>query len=85
MRWFDVVLSKDREKLIVVENNATGQLAGLSTCTFGYAAHEKILKYNGMPFSVEELVEKIGKVFREKRDSPRRHGEQRVEIKKSLL
>jgi 2-oxoglutarate ferredoxin oxidoreductase subunit alpha len=58
----DVALTKTK-KLIVVENNATGQLAKLLKLTFGYGAHEKILKYNGMPFSVEELVERISKVI----------------------
>ncbi len=58
----DVALTRTK-KLIVVENNATGQLAKLLKLTFGYGAHEKILKYNGMPFSVEELVERIGKVI----------------------
>jgi 2-oxoglutarate ferredoxin oxidoreductase subunit alpha len=56
----DVALIKAK-KVIVVENNATGQLARLLKVSLGYTTHEKILKYNGMPFSVEELVEKIGK------------------------
>lgn len=46
--------------LIVVENNATGQLAKLIKVSLGRESNCKILKYNGMSFSVEELVEKIG-------------------------
>jgi 2-oxoglutarate ferredoxin oxidoreductase subunit alpha len=58
----DVVLTKAK-KVIVVENNATGQLAKLMKLSLGYTTHEKILKYNGMPFSIEELVERIGKAI----------------------
>lgn len=58
----DVALTKAK-KVIVVENNATGQLARLLKVSLGCDTHEKILKYNGMPFSVEELVEKIGKAI----------------------
>ncbi|MGM0442168.1 MAG: 2-oxoacid:acceptor oxidoreductase subunit alpha [Elusimicrobiota bacterium] len=43
----------------VVENNATGQFAGLIKKETGIAVDEKILKYNGLAFSVEELVEKF--------------------------
>ncbi len=53
----DIVLRA--EKVIVVENNATGQLAKALTLAFGPVVHESILKYNGMPFSVEELVDKM--------------------------
>jgi 2-oxoglutarate ferredoxin oxidoreductase subunit alpha len=47
------------QKVIVVENNATGQFARLLTRETGITVHENILKYNGMPFSVEELVTRI--------------------------
>ncbi len=47
------------QKVIVVENNATGQFAKLMTRETGLPVHQTILKYDGMPFSVEELVEKI--------------------------
>jgi 2-oxoglutarate ferredoxin oxidoreductase subunit alpha len=46
-------------KVIAVENNATGQFAKLIARETGLPVHETILKYNGMPFSVEELVTKI--------------------------
>jgi|WetSurMetagenome_2_1015567.scaffolds.fasta_scaffold00072_16 2-oxoglutarate/2-oxoacid ferredoxin oxidoreductase subunit alpha len=58
----DVALAKAK-RVFVVENNATGQLARLLKVRLGYETHEHILKYNGVPFSVEELVEKIGKAI----------------------
>ncbi len=49
---------KARE-VISVENNATGQLAKLIRRETGFEVHRKVLKFNGLPFSVEELVEQI--------------------------
>ncbi len=46
------------KKIVVVENNATGQFAQLLKLTMDCQA-ENILKYNGLPFSVEELVREI--------------------------
>lgn len=45
------------DKVVVVENNATGQFAKLLKLETGVVADETINKYNGMPFSVEELVD----------------------------
>lgn len=45
------------EKIICVENNATGQFVRLISM-FGFRVDKKILKYDGRPFSVEELEEK---------------------------
>ncbi len=45
-------------KLICVENNATGQLSGLLS-RYGIKIDEQILKYDGRPFSLEELEEKL--------------------------
>lgn len=47
------------KKVIDVENNATGQFAKLLRAETGINVDKKILKYNGMPFSVEELTAKI--------------------------
>lgn len=58
----DVVMAK-AQKIIVVENNATGQFARYIKAFTPYKVHEHILKYNGMPFSVEEMVEKIRKAI----------------------
>ena len=48
---------------IVVENNATAQFGALLTRETGLPFHKKICKYNGMPFSVEELTEEITKLY----------------------
>lgn len=46
------------EKLIAVENNATGQLAKL-IIEHGFNADRSVLKYDGRPFSVDELQAKL--------------------------
>jgi 2-oxoglutarate ferredoxin oxidoreductase subunit alpha len=46
------------KKLICVENNATGQLAR-HIKYYGFDVDEKILKYDGRPFSVDELHERL--------------------------
>jgi 2-oxoglutarate ferredoxin oxidoreductase subunit alpha len=48
-------------KLIVVENNSSAQFARLLTLATGHAIDHKILKYNGLPFSVEEVQKEIRK------------------------
>jgi 2-oxoglutarate ferredoxin oxidoreductase subunit alpha len=45
-------------QVIVVENNATGQLADMMR-QYGFAIHQEIHKYNGRPFTVEELEERV--------------------------
>ena len=47
------------EKTIVVENNATGQFARQIKVNTGIDIDERVLKYNGLSFTVEELVEKL--------------------------
>lgn len=47
------------EKRVVVENNATAQLARLIRMETGVAVDRKILKYNGLPFSVDELTKAL--------------------------
>lgn len=49
------------KKVIFVEQNATGQFANLLKLELGVDTSNRILKYSGYVFSVEELVEKIGK------------------------
>jgi 2-oxoglutarate ferredoxin oxidoreductase subunit alpha len=49
---------KGVKDLIAVENNATGQLAELIK-TYGFKADKKILKYDGRPFSIDELIGKL--------------------------
>lgn len=47
------------KKIIVIENNATGQFAKLLHQYFNVQTNDLILKYNGLPFTVEELTTKI--------------------------
>jgi 2-oxoglutarate ferredoxin oxidoreductase subunit alpha len=49
-------------RLIVVENNATGQLKGLLK-RYGIETDEQILKYDGRPFTIDELTEDVRKVI----------------------
>ncbi len=49
------------KKVIVVENNATAQFGKVLTLELGIKPDEELLKYNGMPFSVEEVKEYIEK------------------------
>jgi 2-oxoglutarate ferredoxin oxidoreductase subunit alpha len=53
---------KKAEKTIMIENNATGQFAKLIKMETGIQIDYLILKYNGLPFSVEELEKKIRKI-----------------------
>ncbi len=55
------------KKLIIVENNVTSQFGKLIKLYTGLEIENKILKFTGMPFSVEELTEKIKQVVEEKK------------------
>ena len=50
---------KKAANVIVVENNATAQFAKLIQLSTGFIIKNRILKYNGLPFSVEEIFENI--------------------------
>lgn len=47
------------EDVIIFENNAQGQMANLIKLETGFEIQEKILKYDGMPFSVEDVEENL--------------------------
>ena len=47
------------KKIILVENNATGQLMKLIR-NYGFKVNETIFKYDGRPFSVDELEKMVG-------------------------
>ena len=49
-------------KTIVVENNATGQFARLIKMETGIRIDKSILKYNGLPFGVEEIVTRLKEI-----------------------
>ncbi|HPC28980.1 MAG TPA: 2-oxoacid:acceptor oxidoreductase subunit alpha [Candidatus Ratteibacteria bacterium] len=46
------------KRLIDIENNATGQLGNLIK-SYGFSINDKILKYDGRPFSVDEIENKL--------------------------
>jgi 2-oxoglutarate ferredoxin oxidoreductase subunit alpha len=50
---------KMSEKTVLLENNAKGQFSNLIKMETGFKVGKKALKFNGMPFSVEEVVEII--------------------------
>ncbi len=50
-------------KTIIFENNAQGQFANLIKMETGFEIDEKSLKYNGMPFSVEEVTETLKDIW----------------------
>lgn len=54
---------KKAKKVIIVENNATCQFGKLIMLATGFEIKDKILKYSGMPFSVEELEKKLKELF----------------------
>jgi 2-oxoglutarate ferredoxin oxidoreductase subunit alpha len=51
------------KKRVNVENNGTGQFGQLLRMQTGFDMDQKILKYNGSPFSVEELEEGLKSVL----------------------
>ncbi|MBM3316123.1 2-oxoacid:acceptor oxidoreductase subunit alpha, partial [candidate division WOR-3 bacterium] len=46
-------------RLVTVENNATGQLAKLLAREAGIEVHEQILKYDGRPFSADDVAARV--------------------------
>jgi len=53
------ILSRPGE-LVIFEQNETGQFADLIKLETGIDIKKRILKYNGMPFSVEEIIKALG-------------------------
>lgn len=54
------------ETRIIIENNANSQFGTYIKQETGIEFEHKILKYNGMPFSVEEITAKINKIISQK-------------------
>lgn len=52
---------KEKADLISIENNATGQFAKLIKMETGLSIEKKVLKFDGRPFSPEELAHHIQK------------------------
>jgi 2-oxoglutarate ferredoxin oxidoreductase subunit alpha len=53
---------KRAEKVVLVENNATGLLGQLIAMETGHLIKDKILKFDGRPFAADELVDRIKKI-----------------------
>ncbi|TXT18191.1 MAG: 2-oxoglutarate ferredoxin oxidoreductase subunit alpha [Erysipelotrichaceae bacterium] len=49
-------LIRGAKSITVIENNATGQFANLIQMTYGIKVSRRILKYNGEPYHIDELV-----------------------------
>jgi 2-oxoglutarate ferredoxin oxidoreductase subunit alpha len=54
---------KKAKKTVIVENNGTAQFGQLIRLQTGFDMDHKILKYNGLPFSVEELEKRLTSVL----------------------
>jgi len=57
---------KKAKQIISIENNYNGQFSQLLEISTGIGIATKILKYNGLPFYVDELAEEIHSVISEK-------------------
>lgn len=54
---------KRADKTVIIESNATGQFAKLVKLNTGIDFNKKILKYNGLSFTVEEVTENLKDVL----------------------
>ena len=61
--WEVLPIIKKARKVVCVEGNFTGQLAGLITEKTGFEIKEKILKYDSRPFDPVELANGLRKCF----------------------
>lgn len=55
-KLLEEMIGKEK-RVILVENNQTGQLGSLITQYTGYEFNEKLLKYDGRPFFVEDILD----------------------------
>ncbi|AIS32924.1 2-oxoacid:acceptor oxidoreductase subunit alpha [Methanobacterium formicicum] len=68
------------EDVIILENNAHGQMANLIQLETGLEIQEKYLKYNGMPFSVEEVEKRLLQFMGIEDSGPGGHGKTSGEV-----
>jgi len=54
---------KKADKTIIIESNATSQFGKLIKLYTGIEVYERILKYSGLSFAAEELVESLTKIL----------------------
>lgn len=52
------------ENVVVVESNATGQFTNILKLELDVKVDHRILKYNGEPFNIEEINERVSEVLR---------------------
>lgn len=50
------------QKLVIIEQNATGDFAKLLKSEFGINFDQHLFKYNGLPFSIEEIKDFLEKI-----------------------
>ena len=55
----DEALIRKAKRLCIVENNATAQFAQILQSRFQTDIPTRILKYSGLPFTVEELAHQL--------------------------
>ena len=55
-KLLEEMINKEK-RIILVENNQTGQLGSLITQYTRYEFNEKLLKYDGRPFFVEDILD----------------------------
>jgi 2-oxoglutarate ferredoxin oxidoreductase subunit alpha len=53
----------EKSKIIAVENNFTGQFADFFSAQTGLSIDQKILKYDGRPFTSHEIIEHIKGIY----------------------
>lgn len=58
-----VKLAHEAKRIVLVEGNAQGQLGKLLRQETGFFIPDRILKYDGRPFFVDELVEQLQKLL----------------------
>jgi 2-oxoglutarate ferredoxin oxidoreductase subunit alpha len=51
------------KKTVAYENNIKGQFSNLLKLEYGVDIQERVAKYNGMPFSVEEVLRSVREVL----------------------
>jgi len=55
---------KNAKTIVAIENNATAQFSNLIKLQTSIEIEEHILKYNGLPFSVEEIINNLQQILK---------------------
>ncbi len=50
-------ISKNFDKVVLIENNYGGQLGNLIKIACGFDFNDKLLKYSGRPFFLEDILD----------------------------